>query len=226
MDDLINFLKTLPKENLQGKEFEVLLKTFQIKLEELNLEDRSSEAGSSEQPKEEKWKRKSQKYTYEALQYLNFYFQKQSLKYIEENFKKTWSFTETFKFLNDEKNNHPNRGKPRSNIEPIITEPNLIKEFENLKLKYMKQGDFGSGSWEGWSKSKKSPPPPPPPPPPPNFFNEAIMYFGLSKTFTLIELDSVKRKKALETHPDKGGSHEEFVKMTKFYDILFPFAKT
>lgn len=42
----------------------------------------------------------------------------------------------------------------------------------------------------------------------------------LSKTYSEKELKSAYRKRSIETHPDKGGSTEEFLKVSEAYELL------
>jgi curved DNA-binding protein CbpA len=44
----------------------------------------------------------------------------------------------------------------------------------------------------------------------------AFDYFGLAPSATRAEFNARFRKLALQHHPDKGGVHEEFVKMMDF----------
>ena len=50
--------------------------------------------------------------------------------------------------------------------------------------------------------------------------SEAMQELGLSPNFTEKELKSAYRKRSLETHPDKGGSNEEFVRVAEAYQLL------
>jgi len=43
---------------------------------------------------------------------------------------------------------------------------------------------------------------------------------GLKPGATEEEVKKAYRKKAIETHPDKGGNEEEFKKVTEAYEIL------
>ena len=50
--------------------------------------------------------------------------------------------------------------------------------------------------------------------------SRAMRELGLSAGYTEKDLKSAYRKRSLETHPDKGGSNEEFVKVAEAYEFL------
>mmetsp|Transcript_24458 Transcript_24458/g.37677 ORF Transcript_24458/g.37677 Transcript_24458/m.37677 type:complete len:210 (-) Transcript_24458:1295-1924(-) len=50
--------------------------------------------------------------------------------------------------------------------------------------------------------------------------SEALKELRVKSGFTDKELKSAYRKRSLETHPDKGGSNEEFVKVAEAYEVL------
>lgn len=52
--------------------------------------------------------------------------------------------------------------------------------------------------------------------------NAAIL--ELQVPFTVDEIKTAFRKKAFVTHPDHGGSKEEFIQVKQAYDFLYPFA--
>jgi len=51
-------------------------------------------------------------------------------------------------------------------------------------------------------------------------FHVAMRYFSMSDGYKKTELVRMYRKKCLTTHPDKGGSAEEFLQLQKHYEIL------
>lgn len=57
-------------------------------------------------------------------------------------------------------------------------------------------------------------------------FKEATELMNLKKGFSLIELKTSYRQLAKIYHPDTGGSHEKFLRLTSAYDILFSSANT
>ena len=58
-----------------------------------------------------------------------------------------------------------------------------------------------------------------------NYPNELLDILGISDpyTVTLDEIKKIYKKKALETHPDRGGSTENFIKIQEAYEKLKDF---
>lgn len=54
--------------------------------------------------------------------------------------------------------------------------------------------------------------------------NRALQLVGVCKPFTLEQLKAAYRKKALEAHPDTGGSHEAFLALSDAYQELQAYA--
>ena len=50
--------------------------------------------------------------------------------------------------------------------------------------------------------------------------SEALRELGLNTGFSEKELKSAYRKKSFETHPDKGGSNEDFIRVAEAFDVL------
>lgn len=48
----------------------------------------------------------------------------------------------------------------------------------------------------------------------------ALSVLGLSEPLTLDKIKKAYRRKAIETHPDKGGDREEFIKINEAYKAL------
>lgn len=82
------------------------------------------------------------------------------------------------------------------------------------------------------------PKPPPPnagPPPKPSYqpppytgpkltpYEEALKYFNLKPGFKKDDLSTARKKKLLQTHPDKGGSAAAFVELTRMFERLSPY---
>lgn len=53
--------------------------------------------------------------------------------------------------------------------------------------------------------------------------NEAYQTLGIQKDCTIEDIKSAYRKMAVKTHPDKGGSQAEFIKVQSSYEILCKF---
>lgn len=56
--------------------------------------------------------------------------------------------------------------------------------------------------------------------------SESLQVLGLSEMPTLASLKRAFRKVSREVHPDRGGSHEGFIKARKAFDILSLFVKS
>jgi hypothetical protein len=54
---------------------------------------------------------------------------------------------------------------------------------------------------------------------PPNKAPSALTYFGLDERATFAELEAAYRKQALATHPDHGGSDEQFKDTQRQYEL-------
>jgi len=50
--------------------------------------------------------------------------------------------------------------------------------------------------------------------------NNLYQVLGVSESASQDEIKKAYRKKAIESHPDKGGNEEEFKKITGAYDVL------
>lgn len=51
--------------------------------------------------------------------------------------------------------------------------------------------------------------------------HDAMLFFGVSPNYTLEEIARIRRRKALELHPDKhNGRTDLFIKMEEFYELL------
>jgi hypothetical protein len=56
--------------------------------------------------------------------------------------------------------------------------------------------------------------------------SESLQVLGLSGIPTLTSLKQVYRKVSREVHPDRGGSHEGFIKARKAFDLLTSLVKS
>ena len=50
--------------------------------------------------------------------------------------------------------------------------------------------------------------------------NEAYKLLGLNSSSNLSEIKNAYRKKVLKTHPDKGGSSNEFILINQAFELL------
>lgn len=146
-------------------------------------------------------------------------------------FNETYSFFFTYKDIINGRINVSTKVRERKCDEPfpLIGDKldDLIEELKDLGIKYKHTTYFDNefkkdrkeekfeGKYKFWDEDKS-----------PHSYStdpkikQALIYFDLKEGFTKIDLKSIYYKKCLETHPDKGGSKEEFQDLQKYYDIL------
>lgn len=93
---------------------------------------------------------------------------------------------------------------------------NKLTEEQSIFLKQLKEmfdGKREPGSWNFQFHSEKSHSEP-------KAKIELLRYFNLSNSATLEDVNRAYRTMARSAHPDKGGSHDEFVKLKNNYDAL------